>query len=233
MPNVCRRVVCEIGGHAEAREAVQQAQVRVLVSRVRVGVLAYGRDADVRKAFGAHGITEFDLHAIDSKRLRYESGERGLLREALSLAIARCRHLEHTRRRSADLFRPLDVEDPAWAPLRRLVSPLSGIVEGFADLRWREGIGTRLDWADDRLWLLVEPRIVFDGLTDDNRAAATGFAREKTVKRYNRILNDLVGFWASVLAGTGDELRALDISDGVEAVFTLSADTAFSRRAGA
>jgi hypothetical protein len=233
VPNVCRRVVCEIGGHAEAREAVQQAEVRVLVSRVRAGVLAYGSDADVRKAFGAHGITEFDLHAIDSKRLRYESGERGLLREALSLAIARCRHLEHTRRRSADLFRPLDVEDPAWAPLRRLVSPLSGIVEGFADLRWREGIGTRLDWADDRLWLLVEPRIVFDGLTDDNRAAATDFAREKTVKRYNRVLNDLVGFWASVLAGTGDELRAVDISDGVEAVFTLSADTAFSRRAGA
>jgi hypothetical protein len=79
----------------------------------------------------------------------------------------------------------------------------------------------------------VEPRIVFDGINDDNRAAATDFAREKTVKRYNRVLNDLVGFWASVLAGTGDELRALDISDGVEAVFTLSPDTAFSRRAGA
>jgi hypothetical protein len=233
LPSVCRRVVCEIGGHAEAREAVEKADVHVLVSRVRAGVLAYGSDADVRKAFGAHGITEFDLHAIDPRRLRYESGERGLLREALSLAIARCRHLDHTRRRTADLFRPHDVEDPMWAPLRRLVSPLSGTVEGFSDLRWREGIGTRLDWADDRLWLLVEPRIVFDGLNNDNRAAATDFAREKTVKRYNRVLNDLVGFWASVLAGSGDELRALDISDGVEAVFKLSPDTAFSRRAGA
>ena len=82
-PKVCRRVVCEIGDHAEAREAVEKADVRVLVSRVRAGVLAYGSDADVRKAFGAHRITEFDLHAIDPKRLRYESGERGLLREAL------------------------------------------------------------------------------------------------------------------------------------------------------
>jgi NAD-dependent SIR2 family protein deacetylase len=232
-PSVCRRVVCKIGGHAEARAAVEKAGVHVLVSRVRAGVLAYGSDADVRKAFGAYGITEFDLHSIDPKRLRYASGERGLLREALSLAIARRRHLDHTRRRTIDLFCPHDVEEPTWGPLRQLLSPLSGTVEGFVDLRWREGIGTRLDWADDRLWLLVEPRIVFDGINDDNRAAATDFAREKTVKRYNRVLNDLVGFWASALAGTGDELRALDISDGVEPIFMLSPDTAFSRRAGA
>ena len=106
-------------------------------------------------------------------------------------------------------------------------------MEGFSDLKWREGIGTRLDWADDRLWLLVEPRIVFDGITADNRPAATDFARERTVRRYNRLLNDLVAFWADLLAGNGDELRALGISDGVDAVFALSSDTAFSWRAGA
>ncbi len=36
---------------------------------------------------------------------------------------------------------------------------------------WREGIGIRLDWADDRLWILIEPRTVFDGITDENRGA--------------------------------------------------------------
>ena len=59
----------------------------------------------------------------------------------MSLAIARCRHLDYTRRRNTDLFRPHDVEDPTWAPLRRFVSPLSGTVEGIADLRWREELG--------------------------------------------------------------------------------------------
>jgi hypothetical protein len=39
-----------------------------------------------------------------------------------------------------------------------------------------------------------------------------------------------VAFWASHLGG-GTELRALGISDGVDAVFRLSRDTAFSRRA--
>jgi hypothetical protein len=106
-------------------------------------------------------------------------------------------------------------------------------VDGFSDLRWREGIGTRLDWANERLWLLIEPRIVFDGLTDENRVAATDFARERSAKRYNRTLNDLIEFWARLLAGDERDMRALGISDGVDALFALSGNTAFSRRVGA
>ena len=63
---------------------------------------------------------------------------------------------------------------------------LSGTVKGHPELRWREGIGTRLDWADDRLWLLIEPRTLFDGITDNNKVAAADFVRERTVKRYNQ-----------------------------------------------
>jgi NAD-dependent SIR2 family protein deacetylase len=233
VPTVCRRVVCQIGGTREAREAVKQSGVNVLVSRIRAGVLAYGADGDIRAAFGDHRIEVFDLHSIDMKRLRYESGERGLLREALSCAIARHRGLMVTRRRSSDLFAPEDPTAETWAPLRRLITPLSGTVEGFSDLTWREGVGSRLDWADDRLWMLIEPRIVFDGVTSDNRAAATDFTRERTVKRYNRLLNDLIAFWSVQIAGAGEEMRALGISDGVDAVFALSSDTAYSRRAGA
>ena len=105
-PSVCRRVVCQVGGYAEARDAVEQAGVDVLVARMQAGVLAFGADADVRTAFEAHGITDFDLHTIETKRLRYESGERGLLREALARAIVRQRGLDLIRRRSTDLLAP-------------------------------------------------------------------------------------------------------------------------------
>lgn len=229
----CRKVVCEVGGYKEAAGAVEKAGVDVIIARVRAGVLAYGSDADVRSAFEAHRITVFDLHSIETKRLRYDSGERGLLRDALSRAIARSRALDFYRRRNTDLFAPSDPSADVWKPLRQLVPPLSGVVEGFPNLRWREGIGTRLDWADERLWLLIEPRTVFDGLTEENRAAATDFARERTVKRYNRTLNDLIAFWARILAGNESDMRALGISDGVDALFALSGQTAFSRRAGA
>lgn len=232
-PTTCRRVVCQIGGYAEVREAVERAGVDVLTTRTRAGVLGFGTDTDVRAAFGSYGITEFDLHTIDAKRLRYESGERGLIREALTRAITLRRGLNSIRRRSGDLLAPVDPVAPVWASLRRLVGVLSGTVMDHPELLWREGIQTRLDWADDRLWLLIEPRTIFEGISNDNKATAADFARERTVRRYNRQLNDLIAFWAMILAGDGGELRALEIGDGIDATFRLSPDTAFSRRAQA
>jgi NAD-dependent SIR2 family protein deacetylase len=233
MPTVCRRVVCQVGGYTEVRNAIKQAGVDALVARTRAGVLAFGADADVRTAFESHGITDLDLHTIETKRLRYESGERGLLRDALTRAITRQRGLDAVRRRNTDLLAPADPQDVVWAPLLRLAGSLSGTVSGHPELRWREGIGTRLDWADDRLWLLVEPRAVFDGITSDNKAAAADFARERTVKRYNGPLNELIAFWADLLTDDGGDLRALGIGDGVDAAFRLASDTGFSRRAQA
>jgi hypothetical protein len=157
MPSVCRRVVCSIGGYAEMRKAVQAAGVDLPVARARAGVLAYGTDADVRAAFAPFGITGFDLHSIDPQRLRFESGERGLLRDALARALARQRALTASRRRNADQFAPLDAQAASWEPLRRLFGPLSGTIPGHPHLRWQEGVATRLDWADERLWLLIDP----------------------------------------------------------------------------
>lgn len=120
-----------------------------------------------------------------------------------------------------------------WKPLQHLVGALCGTVKENPELRWYEGLGIRLDWADDRLWLLIEPRTVFIGTTDSNKAAAAAFARERTIKRYNRQLNDLISFWAALVAGDGDDLRALGIGDGVDATFRISPNTAFSQRAKA
>ena len=82
----------------------------------------------------------------------------------------------------------------------------------------------------DRLWLLIEPRTVFNGITRENRAVASDFARERTVRRYNRQLNELFTFWVNLLATKDEDLRALDISVGVDAAFSIGSNTAFSRR---
>jgi NAD-dependent SIR2 family protein deacetylase len=232
-PTVCRRVVCSIGGYREIAEAVEKAGVGMIFARVRAGVLAFGADSDVRAVLEAYGIEEFDLHTVETKRLRYDSGERGLLRNALARAVARHRGLALDRRRSIDLLRPAEPTDTAWKSLRGMVGALTGKVPGNPGLTWHEGVGMRLDWADDHLWLLVEPRTIFDGVNAGNRVAVSDFARERTVGRYNRQLNDLVEFWTRLLCGDGGELRALGVSDGVDAVFRLSQTTAFSRRARA
>ncbi|MDY0885206.1 SIR2 family protein [Dongia soli] len=230
LPTMCRRIVCQIGGISEVRAAAKHADANVLVTRTKAGVLAYGSDSALRAAFEPFGIKDFSLHTIEDERLRYDSGERGLLRDSLTTALARHHKLDVIRRRSTDLLAPVNPLEEKWRDLQKLVGPLTGVVKHNPELHWREGIGVRLDWADDRLWLLVEARTVFDGVTDANRTAATDFARERTVRRYNQVLNDLVSFWAITLADDGNDLPALGVGDGVDAVFRLSSDTAFSRR---
>jgi hypothetical protein len=231
-PSVCRRIVCSVGGYSDVRSAIKAAGVDVLVARTKAGVLGFGADSNLRLAFDPYGITEFDLHTIESRRLRYESGERGLLRAALTRSITRNRGLTSIRHGNTDLLVPANPRDSVWSELKKQVGALTGAVTGYPGLVWHEGIGIRLDWADERLWALIEPRTVFEGITDENRGVAADFARERSVKRYNRQLNSLIALWAKHVAGTCSELRAFGIGDGVDAVFRLSGDTAFSRRAG-
>ena len=226
-PTQCRRLVCDIGGTAEVREAVQKVGADVLAVRSQVGVLAFGADADIRNAFNSYGITEFDLHAFDVERQKYESTERGLLGEALNLAISRHGGLNIMGRRR---FVPADPKDAIWSRLRELVGTLTGVVNGNPNLRWWEGITVRLDWANGLLWLLIEPCTVFDGITDANKMAVTDFARERTIRRYNRELNDLIDFWAYHLSQDEKEMCALNTGYGVDAVFRISPFTCFSDR---
>ena len=231
-PHECRRVVCNVGGYSEVRKAVAKSGKDILFARVRSGVLLFGDDGAVRTALDPYAISEFGLHPIEIRRLRYDSGERGLLREALARALAREAALDRVRRRSFDLLVPSDCASDRWSGLRDLVGRLNGQVDGHPELRWREGIGTRIGWANERLWLLVEPRIVFDGLSDENRTAASDFARSRTVQRYNRELHALVSYWISVIAGPAD-LRALGIATGVDARFRVVKEPVVSRRIGA
>ena len=226
-PTQCRRLVCDIDGTAEVREAVQKVGVDVLAVRSKVGVLAFGADADIRRVFDSYGIAEFDLHAFDIKRQKYESTERGLLGEALNRAVSLHGGLNIIGRRR---FVPADPKDAIWSRLRELVGTLTGVVNENPNLQWWEGITVRLDWANDRLWLLVDPCTVFDGITDANKMAATDFARERTIRRYNSKLNDLIDFWAHHLSQDKKEMCALNTVHGVDAVFRISPVTCFSNR---
>jgi len=229
-PSVCRRVMCDIGGYAEVRAAITKENTDIVFARTRAGLLAFGSDEDVRKTLNAYKVEDEDLHTIESHRLRFDSGERGLLREALMRAISRNVGLVSYRKRSSVLLAPENLDDPVWKPLVKLVGRISGQIKDNPDLGWKEGVSARLDWANDGLWLVFDPCTVFDGISDSNRSIASDFARERTVKRYNRQLNDLVAFWADILSAGGEEIKAFGTGDGIDAAFQLSASTAFSRR---
>jgi len=229
-PSVCRLVDCGVGGWAETRNAVVEAGVEVITARRRQGVLCFGSDRDVRLAFESHNISNLDLYAIETRTLRYESAEQSLLTDAITAALSRERDFDVYRRRGTSLLAPKNTNTAIFSKLQRLIGELSGSVKNHPHLRWREGIGVRLEWASGQLWLIVEPTTVFESFEDTDRAIVADFSRERVVRRYNKDLNEIISFWVRYIVGNGDNIKALGISDGVDASFKFSSVTAYSRR---
>jgi len=231
IPHVCRRIVCDIGGYAEIRKAIESANVDIIATRTKSGVLAFGSDNNIRAVFQDMNISDFDLHTIERKRLWFDSGERGLLGEALVKAIIRNKNLKIVKKSRTTFIVPDDISSREWNSLKRIVQSIHGSVSGYPELEWFEGVALRVDWVEGQLWLLIEPRTIFYGMSIENRAAATDFSRERSVRRYNKKINSLIEFWVNYISG--DDLSAFDKDEkGVNAKFNVSRVTAFSRRLG-
>jgi hypothetical protein len=236
-PTTCRRVDCEIGGVREVRAAVKRsgAADRVVVTRTRAGVLAFGADEALRTALADQAIKQMDLHSIDPDRLAWESGEHGLLSEAMAKALVRDRPLLARRRRQrwVAVIDPRRSDDSALAPLRDAVS---GALHGRLPSggHWGEGVELRLDWRLDCLWLLLEPDIWLSASGGRRRPAKDmEFVRKRKADRYNAAASNLLEAWIEVLLA-GDDVGRVETFGGVagvDAAFVLEGTTAFSRRA--
>ena len=233
-PAQCRRVMCEIGGVREVRDVVAQSGSHIIATRRNVGVLAFGADSEVRKTFEGRGITEFDLHAIEARRLRYESAELGLLYEALARAVTRERGLKTKRRRPGFMayVDPEKVGLDQFELLQQTIGEMTGVITATT-LRWAEAVELRLEYRLGRLFLLFEPTIWAEG-TDDDRLfdRRRDFIRDRLARRFNPVWNKLLDAWVQVIVGDAPEaeLRAFGIAEGADAVFRLSRTTAFSWR---
>jgi len=235
-PTACRRVVCTIGGTREVKDAVIEAGALALAMRRRVGVIAFGSDGEVRRAFEPYGITDFGLHSIEPHQLRYESAELGLLYDAFAGAISRERPVQVARKAAAYVaYVETDRSgDPQFDALRRATGSLHGSVPK-TDIQWTEACRFRVEFHLDQLWLLLEPTIWLDRVdadTDGDSSPAGEFVRERLARRYNAQFNAVLEGWIHLLCGglNSATLRTYGIGDGVDASFTISSHTAFSYR---
>jgi hypothetical protein len=255
VPTVCRKVVCDIGGTRDVRDAIKASESRIIATRRNVGVLCFGADADVRNVFSPYNIREFDVHPIATDRLSFDSAELGLLNESICMALSRERPLRAapTQHGWKLYVCPDEINNPVFGALRKCEGGLTGVIP-HVDVRWHEAILVKLQRRLERLWFVFEPSIWIDwpvvnqeqpdvDSTDQTRETEDDtltetvreFVRERSAKRYNRHLIDLMDGWVSVLVSpySGDTdatVRALGIADGIDASFTLGRTTAFSRR---
>jgi NAD-dependent SIR2 family protein deacetylase len=233
-PTTCRRIVCAIGGTKQVREAVTNQHARAIAARAAAGVIAFGSDGELKKAFNPFHIEEFDCHAIEPRRLRFESAELGLLRDAFALAVEASGPFQVKRSRSSDLLIAdfSRLSDGDVAVLTQYAGSLTGTISETT-LKWREALRLKLDYHLGRLWLLLEPTIYIDELSNkEERYVAADFVRERLAARYNRQWNSVLEAWIAIIIGNRDEhqLSAFAISDGIDASFTVAKVTGFSRK---
>jgi hypothetical protein len=234
-PMMCRQVDCNIGGYVDVQEAIKNAGVDIVAGRIREGVIAFGRDVDIRTAFEAFDIKNYDTRPIADKNLMRETGERGLIRDALMRALSNRPNIQLIRRGRRILALPnletvaaTDFAEGAIKP----ISSLSGVV-GKTSIKWTECCELKLDYQLDRLWLLMMPSVhrdVPEDASEDDIAQSREFVRKRLTARYNPAVNAVISGWSRLLAGTDrtTTLRSFGISDGVDATFEVSSVTGFS-----
>lgn len=234
-PVMCRLVDCEIGGWKEINEAIKKAGVEIEAQRTKGGVIAFGRDCDVRAAFDPYGIKRFETRSIPDSHLSYESGELRLIREALFRALDQRSEIEIVRR-GRRVFalpntlkvKPGDFQDGNVRPLTAIAGTI-----GNTNIRWIECCDLRLDYKLDRLWLLMDPRIhreIPEGTPDEQVEQSREFVRSRLAERYNPRANAMLSGWTNLLIGKErtTTLRGFAISDGIDATFEMSTITGFS-----
>lgn len=237
-PTSCRVAECTIGGAKEVREAVKAAGVNLDAHRCRAGVIAFGRDADLKKALDPYGPVSLDTYALSPTRMRSDSQQMALMLDALSRALSRQPGLFVAKRGTERIL----VADPkvhsvvSFNSKPGAMSELSGTV-GPLHISWREGCALRLDGKLDRLWILLEPRILLPKDLDEKvgQEAAQGarhFARERRAARHNDAVNSILNGWIGLIVGDQEavRIRAFDITDGADAEFEISRVSAFSGR---
>lgn len=237
-PPACRLVACDIGGWEEIQAAIAASRADILAQRCQLGVLAFGRDADVRRTFEPHKITTFDIQAIRADRLAKPTGERNLVADALFRAIGRRPGLRVERRGlSVLVFPDLSVVKSSTFHVgdTKAVNTLAGTLR--SGIRWTEACSLRIDYRLDQLWLLIDPLVKQLDITDDTPKEAVEqsleFIRERLASRRNKHVNAMIDGWAKLIAGDAKSLRlrTFDISDGYDGDFEIMRVCGFSGRA--
>lgn len=232
-PTLCRRIDVAIGGGAEVREAINAAEVDVIARRRSDGVIAFGKDSDLRTAFSSSEIKEFDVAPISVDALqRDRSQDQALLYDAIGYALARSTEMSLIRQgRNLLLLANPTSQSGGLGALKKATSGIGG---KFSGLNWCEAVRLRLEFRHRKLWFLYEPTVWIER-TDDSVAAANAreFVRERQATRYNKSWNNLLAAWADIFTD-GMSTRSISTygissDEGIDAQFTIGHTDAFSR----
>lgn len=249
-PNICRLVPVadELEGDKVVQPLVQSSEGRVLARRFKGGIIAFGSDSNLKETFKDCISGNFDFYPFQkiSSPSGYMTQEHRLVMDALLKAIEREGFVEVSTWHGIPILLEKGTQFPnRYQTLKNTVGgPLSGSVNGFY---WREGVELKLEFRASRLWLILNPVVWLEappqleelgGINlrtpiSKEYSDAREFTRQRRLKRYNRVWNNILEAWLFILFENEDQkiFKTFDLTeDGSDAIFSIRRQTSYSFR---
>jgi hypothetical protein len=247
LPNECLAV--EFRGPKEwsdLRSAASANEGRLIFTKADT-TLCWGEAALIRSHFA--DVVSVSRHDISSKIADMGNHRylKQFLEEAICKALAREKPLlTRTNKWGSSLIVDAHGDDQsALSPLQSVVGKTTGLIPGLFTLIdeenpepekvfWAEALRVSIQVIDGRSWLLLDPDIWI--WPTRARPLAAGFLDKRRGDRYNKLYNDILDGWLSVLLGDHDRKSAFTVatyeggSSAETPVFSLQPRTAYTRR---
>lgn len=247
LPNECQAV--EFKGPKEwsdLRSAASVNEGRLIFTKSDT-TLCWGEEALIRGHFA--DVVSVSRHDISSKiaDIGNHLYLKQFLEEAVCKGLARERPLlTRTNKSGSSLIADAHSADQfALSPLQSVVGKTTGLIPGLFTLVdeenpepekvfWAEALRVSIQVLDGRSWLLLDPDIWI--WPTRARPLAAGFLDKRRGDRYNKLYNDILDGWLSVLLGDHDRKTAFTVaayeggSSAETPVFSLQPRTAYTRR---
>lgn len=251
-PATCKLIESDInGGYKLIQEAIKKSNSNIIARRIKKGIIAFGRDQEIKAAFKEYNIKRIQVYGINQEKLEYPSEESKLIFDAFCMAVSRHTNLEFEERRDEKylLIDPSVVEPETFNTLvPNAVSQLEGVVPR-TDIKWTEACKVKLDYKFNRYWIVLSPRTLLyfeDKHTEDERTKAKSFVRERTAPRwskeskiptgYNQVMGSILAGWISIIksgSNSGEvSIPVLGIDENLDPIFEISFNTIISGRSG-
>lgn len=251
-PTTCKLIESDMdGGYKLIQEAVQSSNANIIARRIKKGIIAFGQDQEIKKAFKKYNIKRMRVYGISQERLEFPSEESKLIFDAFCRSIARHTKLQIEERRDEKylISNKSRVNPSVFNSLvPTAVSQTEGVVPG-TNVRWVEACRIKLDYKFNRYWIVLSPRTLLlfdDDHTEEEKTKAKSFVRERTAPRwvsgskipigYNQVVGSILAGWILLLKGGSNtnqvSLPVLGIDDSLDPKFEVSFNTLISGRAG-
>lgn len=251
-PTTCKLITSDIdGGYKLIQEAIQKTNANIIARRIKKGVIAFGQDQEIKKAFKDYKIEKIEVYGIVQEKLEYPSEESKLIFDAFRKAITRHTKLSIEERKD-EIFLVADKSKVDVGLFNSLVPDAVREIEGLVprtNIKWVEACRIKLDYKFNQYWIVLSPRtlLFFDEEdTEEERIRAKSFIREQTAPRwktgskipvgYNQVMGSMLAGWISLIRASADinkiSLPVLGIDESLDSTFDISFNTVISGLVG-